>query len=155
MPRKRTKYGEVVSDEQALEAMQWIDELRERKFTWGRIESIMGYKSGGMPSRILAGERRPAQPAYDRLRSFMENGAVRKAEPPTRAVRKPPVDDDDCPFPPTRTTVLDDLAHARKSLDTAIADVKRASQTSVPLLRPGLEQLAGKLSEARRWLEVA
>jgi hypothetical protein len=58
---------------------------------------------------------------------------------------------------PTNGThgVLHSLECISKHLREAQSACAHAQETCVPLLKPGLRELSGKLAEIRRWLEVA
>jgi hypothetical protein len=153
---KSTKHGPPATDEQVLEIMQWIEEKREYGWPWKRLDALLGYK-GNMADRILSGKRHPSQETYHGWRKRTRALNADTTDSATKSVdTKPAPRVDWQPMHANgRSGILDDLASARKSLDTAIADVERASSTSVPLLRPGLRELTVKLREARKWLEVA
>lgn len=168
-PGGRTRWGKTISDEQALEVMEWLDKQRKHRARWDELDEKLGYSpKSSMAFRIHSGERRPSSKAYERFKSIV---AAREGERYVPAPEPHETFDEHVrahakPFKPmskseTRETrerrggILSDLEHARNSLDTAIADIERASTTSVPLLRPGLRELAGQLRTSRKMLEMS
>lgn len=155
MPER--KRGPTVDQDTTDRAIIAAMYLREQGWTNGRIAAAAGVASPAQISDFIAGRVRFGKARVARLIEVADS--VERGKTPTTAprlhVEAPPAPPAPTGSHSADTGVLAAITDARGDLRRAAARLQKASDHAVPLLRPGLVQLAQRIEALCKDLEVS